>query len=271
MRLEHRTVVPFLALLVLTVAGCTTSKPVAPSHERDGAPVGPPADLASLPDPLPKDEPRSRYGNQSPYEVFGKRYHVMPGAKGYRASGVASWYGTKFQGRSTSSGERYDMYKLTAAHRHLPLPCYVRVTNLDNRKSAIVRVNDRGPFHGERIIDLSYAAAVKLGFANRGTARVLVESVGPEPVAAANAMPSIAPGPVGEHIYLQAGAFSNRRGAERLRDQLLQLVGSGVHVHQVAGGPRYRVRVGPLPHMDEASRLQGVIARRFERPLIVME
>jgi rare lipoprotein A len=252
------------------LAGCTTTEPVAPPPQRDGAPPAPGVDLANLPDPLPKEEPRSRYGNQSPYEVLGKRYQVMPRAKGYRANGTASWYGTKFHGRSTSSGERYDMYKLTAAHRNLPIPCYVRVTNLDNHRSAIVRVNDRGPFHSERIIDLSYAAAVKLGFANRGTARVRIEAVGPEDVAV-KALAEAAPKAAGENIYLQAGAFSDRRGAERFRAQLARLVGADVHVHQASGGPRYRVRVGPLSHMEEANRLQALIARRFERPMIVME
>src|SRR5262249_32689194 len=136
--------------------------------------------------------------NKTPYSVLGKTYYVMPDAASYREYGKASWYGTKFQGQPTSSGEPYDMYKLTAAHRNLPIPSYVRVTNLDNHKSAIVRVNDRGPFHSERLIDLSYAGAVKLGFADVGTARVMVEVVdGSDQLAdakgAAPAMPEVAP------------------------------------------------------------------------------
>jgi len=258
----------WLALSLIVLSGCTSTPP----EVQDSAPQSPPSDLANLPDPLPKDEPRSRYGNQSPYEVLGKRYHVMPRAKGYRANGTASWYGQKFQGRSTSSGERYDMYKLTAAHRNLPIPSYVRVTNLENRKSAIVRVNDRGPFHHERIIDLSYAAAVKLGFANKGTARVLVEAVGPDDLAVKSLAATLPPpAPTGEHIYLQAGVFSDRSGAERYRDQLSQLVATGVEVHQRGGDRRYRVRIGPIAQMQEANRLQNLIASRYERPLIIME
>jgi rare lipoprotein A len=258
-----------LTLAVAVLAGCGT----VPPEPQDSAPqTSPPVDLAKIPDPEPTKEPRSRYGNQSPYEVLGKRYHVLPRADGYHAKGTASWYGTKFQGRSTSSGEPYDMYKLTAAHRNLPIPSYVRVTNLENQKTAIVRVNDRGPFHGGRIIDVSYAAAVKLGFASRGTANVFVEAVGPKDATVrsmASAVPS--PAPVGEHIYLQAGAFTDRRGAERYRDQLARLIAADVHVHHNDSDRFYRVRVGPLPHMQEASRLQTLIATRYERPLIVME
>ena len=126
---------------------------------------------------MPHIEPPSRYGKSSPYEVLGKTYYVLPNPGRYREYGTASWYGAKFHGRLTSSGEPYDMYQLTAAHRSLPIPCYLRVTNLENQRSAIVRVNDRGPFHSERLIDLSYAAAVKLGFADRGVTRVMLELV----------------------------------------------------------------------------------------------
>src|SRR5512139_97213 len=160
-----------LSLFVLLAACSTTESPPG-----DSAPVNPP-DLSRLPDPVPRSEPLSKYGNKSPYQVLGKTYYVLPQPDNYKEYGNASWYGTKFHGQRTSSGEPYDMYKLTAAHRSLPIPSYVRVTNLDNHKSAIVRVNDRGPFHSERLIDVSYAAAVKLGFSNRGTARVRVEAL----------------------------------------------------------------------------------------------
>lgn len=146
---------------------------------RDGAPSGS-ARIPDLPDDaVPRPEPRSKYGNGPVYEVLGKRYSVMPSSTGYQERGVASWYGTKFHGNLTSSREPYDMYSMTAAHKTLPLPSYVRVTNLDNQRSVILRVNDRGPFYSDRIIDLSFAAAKKLGYAENGTARVKVEGIDP--------------------------------------------------------------------------------------------
>jgi rare lipoprotein A len=127
--------------------------------------------------PVPRYEPPSRYGSPVSYKVFGKRYTTMKSAAGFQQRGLASWYGTKFHGRRTSSGEPYDMYAMTAAHKSLPLPTYVLVHNLDNNRTAIVRVNDRGPFHSGRIIDLSYAAAIKLGVAGTGVARVEIRSL----------------------------------------------------------------------------------------------
>jgi len=144
----------------------------------DGAPAVP-ADVANLPEPVPHAEPLSHYGNRSPYVVLGKTYTVLPSAAGYVERGVASWYGTKFDGRATSNFEPYDLYQFTAAHRTLPLPSYARVTNLDNGRSVIVRINDRGPFHEGRLIDLSYAAAVKLGVNAHGTANVEVRGIDP--------------------------------------------------------------------------------------------
>jgi len=144
----------------------------------DGAPDVP-ADVANLPEPVPHAEPLSHYGNRSPYVVLGKTYTVLPSAAGYVERGVASWYGTKFDGRATSNFEPYDLYQFTAAHRTLPLPSYARVTNLDNGRSVIVRINDRGPFHDGRLIDLSYAAAVKLGVNVHGTANVEVRGIDP--------------------------------------------------------------------------------------------
>lgn len=136
-------------------------------------------DKRKIQDATPKVEPKSRGGNPESYSVFGKRYKVMKSAKGFKERGDASWYGTKFHGRLTSNGERYDMYKMTAAHKNLPLPTYVQVTNLDNGKKVVVRVNDRGPFHKGRVIDLSYAAATKLGILKKGTGRVEVEAIDP--------------------------------------------------------------------------------------------
>jgi len=138
-----------------------------------------PEKLSDIPDAKPKVEPKSKYGNPKSYVVFGRRYYTKASSKGYVERGLASWYGKKFHGRKTSNGERYNMYAMTAAHKSLPLPTYVRVTNLTNRRSTVVRVNDRGPFHGKRIIDLSYSAARKLGMAAKGVAMVEVRAIDP--------------------------------------------------------------------------------------------
>ncbi len=146
----------------------------------DSAPPTP-VDVSNIPEPVPRREPLARYGNRSTYSVLGRSYRVMESAEGYEERGIASWYGYKFHGRHTSSRERYDMCAFTAAHKTLPLPSYVRVTNLDNGRSVVVRVNDRGPFHAGRIIDMSYAAATRLDMKRAGTARVeVVALMGPD-------------------------------------------------------------------------------------------
>jgi len=166
------------------VSACTST------GGRDGGPVGsPPVDLDRIADAKPRVEPLHR-GANNPYTVLGKRYVPQRSLKPYRQRGVASWYGRKFHGRPTSSGERYDMYAMTAAHTVLPIPSYVRVTHLGNGRSVIVRINDRGPFHAERIIDLSYAAAHRLGLVNAGSARVEVETILPGKIAASGRPPS---------------------------------------------------------------------------------
>lgn len=219
----------------------------------DGPPRGSHGDLARLPDPVPRVEPKSRTGNARSYTVLGKTYRVMDSAAGYRATGLASWYGRKFHGRKTSSGEPFDMFTLTAAHRSLPIPAYVKVTNLGNGRSTIVRVNDRGPFHGDRILDLSYAAAVKLGFADHGTARVRIESMEQAP-----------------DLYLQAGAFRELGSADALKDALGNLTGVPAYVVQVPQDSLYRVRLGPIAGKPEAVRLQNLIAAaNYGRPLIL--
>lgn len=170
-----------IALFAVQLVGCSKRSGSAP----DGAPKRPPSHLDRVPDAKPKVEPLSKYGNRfkknttNTYVAKKRRYAVMSTSRGYRARGLASWYGTKFHGRRTSSGEKYDMYAMTAAHPTLPLPTYAKVTNLDNGKSVIVKVNDRGPFHANRLIDVSYVAAHKLGMLGRGTGRVQVESVDP--------------------------------------------------------------------------------------------
>ena len=255
-------------LFVLFIAAC--SSPVI----KDGAPRRAPGNLERLPDPVVRTLPRSKSGNRSPYTVLGKQYTLLPRAEGYRAVGNASWYGSKFHGRLTSSGEPYNMYKLTAAHKSLPIPCFVRVSNLDNGRSTIVRVNDRGPFHSKRIIDLSYAAAVKLGFANKGTARVRVEVVTPKTHLAQNKVgrSSVEKTHVSRAIptiYLQAGAFGERHAASVFLTKLKNLVGPIVHIAGSSDG-LFRVNIGPVSHLREAERIQALmVSANFSRPLIL--
>lgn len=247
-----------LTIIVLTgflLAGCSSapSKPARAKAPQDGPPHVIPAGLADLPDPEVRHERPTKRGNPKSYTVLGKTYHVMNTAAGYSATGNASWYGRKFHGRLTSSGEPFDMYQLTAAHRSLPIPTYARVTNLDNGRTTVVKINDRGPFHDNRIIDLSYAAAVKLGYAARGTARVKVEVLTP-----------------GKDFVLQAGAFSELQRADRLKAALADLTGRPTYVVKVSGESLYRVRLGPVRGRPEAERLQGLISEaNFGRALIL--
>jgi rare lipoprotein A len=182
MMVYSRSKLLILLVTLVLVSGCSSKfRP----KQYDGPPKHIPKNLLRTPNAVPKLEPKSRRGNyfgkskSNSYVARKRRYHVMHSSKGYRARGLASWYGTKFHGRKTSSGEHYNMFDMTAAHRTLPLPSYVKVTNLHNQKSVIVKVNDRGPFHGNRLIDLSYVAAAKLGMLGHGTAHVEIKSIDP--------------------------------------------------------------------------------------------
>ena len=259
-RAAHRRL-HLVLLAVLAVAGCGDHREIRP--EPAPAVVGPapppppapaearPADatLLALPDPIPVAEPRATRGNPPFYEVYGTRSTVMREAHGYVERGVASWYGPDFHGLKTSTGEPYDMYGLTAAHKTLPLPAFVEVTNLKNGRSVVVRVNDRGPFKANRIIDLSYTAALKLGMLREGTSLVEVRALDPGGVIPAPPPPA--------PIYAQAGAFASVDNANRLRDQLLGAGFQGVSVFQArrAGEPLYRVRVGPIATVDQFDSL----------------
>ena len=240
---------------------------------------GPPGGSTRIPDlpgdAIPRREPRSKYGNGPVYEVFGQRYTVMPSSRGYQERGVASWYGKKFHGNLTSNRETYDMHAMTAAHKTLPLPSYVRVRNLRNDRSVIVRVNDRGPFVHNRIIDLSYSAALKLDMVRDGTSLVEVTAIDldastgdrptrmatpPEPVAATPplvSLPSTAPvttpaaTPVtpAEHlIYVQVGAFGDRANAVRRMNSLTAagIAGAFIHEDRSSTPALFRVRIGPV-------------------------
>jgi rare lipoprotein A len=227
---------------------------VPPVAARPAQPRPSDAELLALPDAVPRAEPRARLGNPPVYEVFGQRYFVLPSAKGYVARGVASWYGPDFHGERTSTGEPYDMYSMTAAHPALPLPAYARVTNLANGRSVVVRVNDRGPFKANRIIDLSYAAALKLDMIRNGT--TLVEVRGLEPDDATAPQPAPPPAP----IYAQAGAFALQDNAERLRARLRGEGIGNVLVSSDASSGRtlFRVRIGPIGSVAE---FDGLVAR----------
>ncbi len=290
MNLTRALVVPMCALSALGLAACGGSPP----RERPASPTvvaPPPATSAPGPDVVPHAEPRSRNGNPPFYDVFGKRYYVLSSSVGYVERGVASWYGPGFHKERTSTGEPYDMYGMTAAHKTLPLPVFVRVTNLQNGLSVVVRVNDRGPFVDNRIIDLSYTAASKLGMLRNGTAMVEVRSIdlreessaapivtaatlepvtvppaaaSPEPGAPVPTAPStvVAP-PAVAPLYIQAGAFSDPKNAERLADKLR---GGGygkvfVRENQIAGRRMFRVRIGPVPDVAEFDRIVAALER----------
>ncbi len=256
----HRNIArPLVLIMAVTLAGCVGGK-----TKRDGPGT---TRIPELPgDAVPKPEPRSRYGNgrdfgNGPgYEVFDKWYTVMQSSAGYQERGVASWYGKKFHGNLTSNREVYDMYEMTAAHKTLPLPTYVRVRNLRNNKSIVVRVNDRGPFVGNRIIDLSYAAALKLDMVQDGTSLVEVTAYNFDKPAVDRPTSTPSPSRIphrstasANEIFLQVGAFGDRANAVR-RLAFLSRSGVGdafVHEDEAAGQPLYRVRIGPLAGVDQ--------------------
>ena len=254
--------------IILAVAGLAACSSTSVLEPRDAAPPNP-RDVSGVTDAVPRAEPRSRYGNPDTYVVYGKRYYTLASSQGYEETGHASWYGTKFHGRRTSSGEPYDMYAMTAAHKALPLPSYVEVTNLANGRRVIVRVNDRGPFHDGRIIDLSYAAAVKLDMLGKGTARVKVRAIQPSTPAEQRPDPSPVPArafvtPVqtgNTAVFLQVGAFASRDNAERLRNNIEgQNIGSvRIIVATHDRGTLFKVQVGPLADATEAERIARVL------------
>jgi len=249
-----------ILVLILSLAGCASKK------SDDGPPRS--GSSGSLPpDAVPRKEAKSRYGNPAVYEVYGVRYKVMDSSYGYKERGVASWYGKKFHGRKTSSQEPYDMHAMTAAHKSLPLPTYVRVRNLRNNKSIVVRVNDRGPFVDNRIIDLSYSAAIKLDMIGAGTALVEVTALSyddPPPSARRDAPARVeksAPQAT-QDIFVQVGAFGDIDNAKRryalLRDTGIK--GAFVHKDESRTPALYRIRIGPLRNVDEYDALVRKLA-----------
>jgi rare lipoprotein A len=279
---RSKLVLVWLACVVM-LAACTS-----PLTKKDSAPKKP-TRIDRSEKVIPKVEPRSKYGNPDSYVVFGQRYHTLPTAKGHLEHGIASWYGTKFHGRRTSSGETYDMYAMTAAHKTLPLPTYARVTNKKNGRSIIVRINDRGPFHENRIIDLSYAAATKLGIVTTGTGLVEVRAIDPrmqatkpagtkttnKPVKPKPVLPEgvvdvaepassveiIEPSlPTAEEIekelgiFVQLGAFRSQENAQKLRDKFAvhQLGQVSVKQQVFENESIHKVWIGPLDTVEQA-------------------
>ena len=247
-------------------------------YQDDGPGDNAPADLAAIPDAVPKVEPPHRFAN-NPYSVLGTDYVLKKSATGYRARGVASWYGRKFHGQKTSSGEPYDMFGMTAAHPTLPIPSYVRVTNPANGKSVIVRINDRGPFHAGRLIDLSYTAAWKLDYIGEGSTLVIVEAVQPgggettpvtavveapvKPVASPilATLPTVA---VAGRQYIQLGAFSNLGNAQALQAHLARELGDMADKLVInSAGNLHRVQLGPWPDVASARRAAQVLTDTF--------
>lgn len=253
-------------------------------HQHDSAPLQVPA-LDNVPDAVPVAEVRTKAGNKSPYRVRGKQYHVLPTEVGYRERGIGSWYGVKFHGHATSNGEIYDMYAMTAAHKSLPIPSYARVTNLSNGRQVIVRVNDRGPFHDQRIIDLSYSAAKKLGYLEQGTARLEVEGIdavawqrqhGARLAAAEASSLQAAAAPASalpDNAFLQVGAFTSSGAAEQLRARLVRHLRHPVRVSPPGQHtPLYRVRVGPLSDSGQLRRVRLLLAQQdIVNPHLVYE
>jgi rare lipoprotein A len=285
---------PFLLLLLMILLSACSSVSPPPSSTptgsqsasatgsrysitQDRAPTTP-LNPASIREVVAQPVNRTMAGNRSPYTVNGRSYRVMATEEGFQQTGLASWYGEKFHGHLTSNGEIFDMYQVSAAHTGLPIPSFARVTNLENQRSIIVRVNDRGPFHNDRIIDLSYAAAYQLGFANQGTALVHVESIvaGQQQVLLADNSAAASATQSSGGRYLQAGAFSDLRAAQRLSDRLRDITTRPVFIRSIqADSTRqqlHRVRVGPIADPVEIQRItEMMVAADLGQPYMVEE
>ncbi len=249
----------FLCLIIvslLSACGVFETKDSAPSDYN--------RKWHEISDAVPVDVIPSKYGNPDSYEVFGERYYPLDSAQGFSEEGIASWYGKKFHGRRTSSGEVYDMYEMTAAHKTLPIPVFVEVTNIDNGRKAVVKVNDRGPFHEGRVIDLSYAAATKLGVASTGTANVSIRVIGEDEDELSSGALVNAPGSstvgsslLSDKLFIQVAAFSNESNAIDFMRALNKEGFSDVRMYleSKAEAPVYRVKIGPLPTEDVAQKV----------------
>lgn len=246
-------------LLMCLLAGCS----------RIARQDGPPnfyVDETKVPNAVPKSEPLSKYGNMSSYRVFGKRYYTLRSSRHYNKVGIASWYGTMFHDRKTSCGEPYNMLAMTAAHKTLPLPTYVEVTNLANKRKIIVKVNDRGPFESNRIIDLSYVAAKKLGMLGRGTAMVRVKAIDPSTFGK-RVVNKWQPSKAAQMVYFQVGVFRNKDNAVKLKRRLVSLLHAPVTVSRHAQNKKmYRVQVGPIKDVSTADKIHSRLSDMGIKP-----
>ena len=261
-------IVGTLIFCLTQLGGCSSLK----SHfdNTDGAPRVD-IDESKIGNAVPKVEPYHPYGTKD-YVVHGKRYHVLKNHKGYSKTGIASWYGTNFHGNNTSTQERYSLYTMTAASTELPIPSYAKVTNLNNGKEIIVRVNDRGPFVKERIIDLTYAGAKKLGFVAAGIAKVKVEAIDAKEWLASrhkNAKPANDDKKIGDKaIYLQVGAFSELANAEKISSKVSNIVNKLTKIDHK--DKLYRVCVGPIASNDQKDALQKTLqAQGFDKVMVI--
>ena len=272
-------------LIILLTAALLSA--CGPLHRQDSAPTRIPVDPDKVADAVPRVEPRSRYGNPVSYQQFDKTYTLLKSFKGYKQQGDASWYGTKFHGQRTSSGETYNMFAMSAAHKTLPIFCYARVTNLENGKSIVVRINDRGPFHEGRIIDLSYVAAAKLDMLKKGTTRVEVSTIDPS---APDPLPIVEPeillaetelssdasalsAPANEaditpgkgtstevsRLYLQVAAYGQRTNAEKARAKLAPILAEQIKIRPQQNG-LFKLWVGPLASVEEADKISAELS-----------
>tara|TARA_B100000795_G_C22727024_1_gene409818 strand:- start:126 stop:995 length:870 start_codon:yes stop_codon:yes gene_type:complete len=276
--------------VLLAVVSCSSAPEQTPespnkgrySISQDRAPTQI-VDLSIIPEVIPQPINRTMAGNRSPYTVLGKSYQVLPTEEGYNESGVASWYGEKFHGHKTSNGEVFDMYQVSAAHKSLPIPSFLRVTNLDNNRSIVVRVNDRGPFHGDRVIDLSYAAALKLGYADRGTARVQLESIVASGAFRDRGVSATTSAAGNENLrvssssskYLQVGAFSELSTAQEVSTKVEEITSLPVFIRTVnisKSRTLHRVRVGPISDSGQIQRVsESVVAANLGSPYTVTD
>ena len=255
-------------IIALSLAGCQTNnvdnnneKPATDSKSKgayyldDGPEEVIPENLSSIPNAIPKKEPLNKFSNR-PYKVFGKTYYPMTSLKPYTATGYATWYGKKYHGNKTSIGEVYDMYKMTAAHKTLPLPCYVKVTNLKNDKTVIVRVNDRGPFVKDRIIDLSYAAANRLEIIEKGSELVKVELIDLDK--------KVKVSKINKQIYIQAGLFSDEKNANDLIKKIKKLgTVKNEKIKKIKNEDRFQVLIGPFANNQKAKNKKDELSDNF--------
>jgi len=250
-------------LLLVSLCALVVSCGFSQRAEKTPVQSGVKAPAPARPAPVPGDpEPLSRYGNPEFYDVFGTRYVPMKSARGYRERGIASWYGPDFHGGLTSTREAYDMHKMTGAHKLLPLPTWVEVTNLENGRKTTLRVNDRGPFKDNRIIDLSYAAAVALDIVKPGTAFVEVRALDAGDAPAPAATPAMQVAAPSARMYLQVGAFGERANAERLQEKLAASFPEGVRIFMEPAEtpPLYKVQLGPVRDVAHADQMAETLA-----------